>query len=314
MKQWSALFQNEEYLEMTRMYTLNKDMLGMVISNTGIKPGMKVLDVASGSGEYIYYLSQGVQNTSFTGIDLDEQFIESADRIKNKRLANNNQAEFVQGDAADMPFASCSFDAVVSHTFFNSIPRYMDALYEMKRVAKYGSRISTIATMETGWATKCPGVYPPDAIWKNRYDELYEKVHIMIETTAPFHSYLKGISTKYIPYIFSQAGLKDISVYPIGNFISLSNAAMPAADKERYIQLDYTAEMKRTDAVYEAADPKKRISPDELNEYRALCRERKDYLLAHIGENSIWEWTGFADILIVGSKPTEDETIMSLFV
>ena len=317
MKNWSKLFQNEEYLEMTRIYTLNKDTVGMVVDKIGIKPGMRVLDVASGSGEFVYYLSRGVENVEFTGLDYDSHFVEVANRIKDGRLFNGNAADFIQGDATDLPFESNSFDLVVSHTFFNSIPNYMGALKEMKRVCKYEGRIATIATMDVNCMIDAPGVYPKDLSWKQRYDELLGKVHSMYEKIAPMKDYVGGIQTRYIPYLFSQAELKEVSAYPIGNFISLSNAAMPKEDKERYIRLQYLSEEKRLMAFCEEAGEEVRayISEDEIREFLSAAKKRMEYLLGNIntGENSIWEWSGFADLLVVGSKPSQDEYVMSLF-
>lgn len=313
MKQWSKFFQNEEYLEMTRMYTLNMDMLDMVISRSGIKPGMKVLDVGCGSGEYIYYLSKGVTNVEFTGLDFDSDFVDIANKKKDERLCNENSAHFICGDATKMPFENNSFDIVVSHTFFNSIPKYMEALYEMKRVVKFEGKISTIASMNPFSVTISPGVYPPELTWKKRYDELFEKVHNLFEKIAPIKEYLGGISTQYIPFIFSKAELKNVSAYPIGNFISLSNAAMPKEDKIRYINLDYEAEIKRLDVIYAEEGAREFLTKDEVTEYKKLALIRRDYLLKNIETNSIWEWSGSAELLIVGEKPSENEIIMSLF-
>ena len=50
MSDW-VRYQNQEYLEKTRMMIMNRDLLPYTIEKLGIRSSMKVLDVGCGTGE-----------------------------------------------------------------------------------------------------------------------------------------------------------------------------------------------------------------------------------------------------------------------
>ncbi|MDO4478710.1 MAG: class I SAM-dependent methyltransferase [Lachnospiraceae bacterium] len=311
MKQWSKFFQNEEFLEKTRMFILNEDMRDYVIDKNGLKPGLKVLDVGCGSGEYTWYLMKGTHDVDFTGLDYDEDFVKAAQaRIPEEK--NGCSFRFVQGDAKAMPFPDESFDIVVSHTFFNSMPAYKEAMKEMIRVCKTGGMVSSISSTDLQTLPHFTGLYPQDAdYWKKPYDELLNKVYKMYETVAPFADYVQGIPTDLIPAFFARNHLAEVSAYPIGCFFSLSNHAFPKEKKKRYIELDYIAEKKRLTCVYEQEEAKACMTEEEVAQFLDVLEQRRDYLLANIDENRIWEWQSGTSLLVTGRKQSENDLLLN---
>ncbi|MEM4255186.1 MAG: class I SAM-dependent methyltransferase [Candidatus Norongarragalinales archaeon] len=91
-----------------------------------------LLDVGCGAGSLLAKLPA----KSKTGLDFSKP---SLDKAK----ANNPRARFVLGEAADLPFASNSFDRVLSYSTFIYYPRdyALKALAELERVCKKGGRI-----------------------------------------------------------------------------------------------------------------------------------------------------------------------------
>ena len=146
MKQWSSFFQNPEFLEKTRMYILNEDMRDLVTEKLNLRPGMKVLDIGCGTGAFTRYLARSSKAVTFTGLDLDPDFVKEANRL----IPDDSSCtfDFIQGDATSLPFEANSFDAVVSHTFFNSMPRYREALREMIRVCRENGTIASMTSMD----------------------------------------------------------------------------------------------------------------------------------------------------------------------
>jgi ubiquinone/menaquinone biosynthesis C-methylase UbiE len=101
-------------------------------------PGMRVLDLASGTGEPGISLAQRVPHGSVTAVDQSSELLD----IAAKRARNKNLLNFItqQADAHNLPFADQSFDLATCRfgvMFFSDCQR---ALVELRRVLKPGAR------------------------------------------------------------------------------------------------------------------------------------------------------------------------------
>ncbi len=102
-------------------------------------PGMRVVDLASGTGEPGISLAQRVgPQGSVTAVDQSSELLEiAAERARNKKLSNFS---IQQADAHLLPFADQNFDLAtcrVGVMFFSDPHR---ALRELRRVLKPGAR------------------------------------------------------------------------------------------------------------------------------------------------------------------------------
>src|SRR5271157_114524 len=102
-------------------------------------PGMRVLDLASGTGEPAISLAQRVvPQGSVTAVDQSSELLSiAAERASNKKLSNFT---IQQADAHLLPFADHSFDLATCRfgvMFFTDPQR---ALRELRRVLKPGAR------------------------------------------------------------------------------------------------------------------------------------------------------------------------------
>jgi ubiquinone/menaquinone biosynthesis C-methylase UbiE len=102
-------------------------------------PGMRVVDLASGTGEPAISLAQRVgPNGSVTAVDQSSELLDiAAGRARNKKLSNFT---IQQADAHLLPFADQSFDLATCRfgvMFFGDPQR---ALRELRRVLKPGAR------------------------------------------------------------------------------------------------------------------------------------------------------------------------------
>jgi len=103
------------------------------------RPGMRVLDLASGTGEPGISLAQRVgPQGSVTAVDQSSELLSvAAERARNKKLSNFTTQ---QADAHQLPFADQSFDLASCRfgVMFLSDPHR--ALRELRRVLKPGAR------------------------------------------------------------------------------------------------------------------------------------------------------------------------------
>lgn len=107
------------------------------VDRLDIKPGIKVLDVACGSGNLAVLAAQ--KGADVTGLDLADNLVEAAKRRAEKMGLD---IRFEQGDAEAMPYEDNSFDLVM--TMFGAMfaPRPDLVADELIRVCKPGGRIA----------------------------------------------------------------------------------------------------------------------------------------------------------------------------
>lgn len=114
-----------------------------LVERAAPKPGMKVLDLASGTGEPAITLASRVgPEGHVTAVDLSAELLEIADqRARERGLTNFSTC---QADAHDLPFPDQSFDLATSRFGIMFFADCRKALRELHRVLKAGARASFV--------------------------------------------------------------------------------------------------------------------------------------------------------------------------
>ena len=107
------------------------------INDLGLKPGMKVLDVACGTGNLS--LPAARLGATVTGVDIAPNLLEQS---RAKAAAEGLDIKFEEGDAEALPYEDASFDAVVTMYGAMFAPRPDLVAAELKRVCKPGGFIA----------------------------------------------------------------------------------------------------------------------------------------------------------------------------
>lgn len=118
----------------------------------GAGAGRRFLEVGAGTGRLTHFLKLAFPAARITALDLSEPYLARARR----NLAGRRGVEFLQGDAADLPFKDASFDAVVSCFLFHELPRAVRAqvLTEAARVLKPGGFGGHVDSIQLGDAPR----------------------------------------------------------------------------------------------------------------------------------------------------------------
>jgi SAM-dependent methyltransferase len=106
---------------------------GPLLDAAGVRPGARVLDVASGPGHVAALAAE--RGASVVGVDIAEGMVALARRL-------HPELEFRQGDAEALPFEDGSFDAVVANFLILHIGRPERAAAEFARVLAPGGRLA----------------------------------------------------------------------------------------------------------------------------------------------------------------------------
>ncbi len=151
-----------------------------------IAPGLRVLDVACGSGNASIPAARA--GASVTGVDIATNLLEQA---RERAHAEGLPARFEEGDAEALPFDDESFDVIVSTFGAMFAPRPERVASELVRVCRPGGRIAMANWTPSGFSGKMfkanaahvpppPGMLPP-VLWGDEAT-VRERLRAGIET------------------------------------------------------------------------------------------------------------------------------------
>ncbi len=112
----------------------------ITLARTGLRPGMRALDLAGGTGDLSAGMLQQVGRTGLVVLsDINAKMLtRGRDRLINEGASNEAQSALV--NAETIPFADNSFDAVTISFGLRNVTDKDQALSEMLRVLKPGGR------------------------------------------------------------------------------------------------------------------------------------------------------------------------------
>ncbi len=102
-----------------------------------------ILDLATGTADLAIALAKRNPQAYITGVDFSEKMLEiGREKVKLQHL--ENQIELLQGDAASLPFASSTFDAVTCAFGVRNFEDLEKGISEICRVAKAGGQVAIL--------------------------------------------------------------------------------------------------------------------------------------------------------------------------
>jgi ubiquinone/menaquinone biosynthesis C-methylase UbiE len=165
-----------------------------LLAHAGVQAGERVLDVACGTGCVARAAARCVgAGGTVVGLDLNEGMLAVA-----RRVSAGAPIEWREGDAASLPFADGSFDAVTCQQALQFFPDRPQALREMRRVLAPGGR-AALAVFR-GLA-QSPAYAPlADALGR----------HVAAEAAAMLRSIFPGWTRDELRTLVRGAGFREV--------------------------------------------------------------------------------------------------------
>jgi 2-polyprenyl-6-hydroxyphenyl methylase/3-demethylubiquinone-9 3-methyltransferase len=137
----------------------------VLVQACGISAGQRVLDVAAGSGNVALRAAEA--GAQVVALDLTPENFEAGRR---EARARGLELEWLEGDAASLPFADSTFDVVTSSTGAIFAPDHQAVADELVRVCRPGGTVGMINFTPEGLAHEFFALLsryaatPPDAL------------------------------------------------------------------------------------------------------------------------------------------------------
>ena len=112
------------------------------IKNLHLKNNLKVLDIATGTGDVIIQICKKDKSISGTGFDCSQNMLKIA-RNKSK-IKNLSEIEYIHGYAENLPFKDNSFDIITISFGIRNFNNYEKALNEINRILKPGGKLAIL--------------------------------------------------------------------------------------------------------------------------------------------------------------------------
>ncbi len=103
--------------------------------------GLEVLDVGCGTG-LLSFLALDKGAARVAGVDFASHMLEQCRQKATVRGLGADRAEFLSGDAGNLPYQDRTFDAVVSSMLLGMTPEQSKVLSEIRRVLRPGGRVA----------------------------------------------------------------------------------------------------------------------------------------------------------------------------
>jgi len=126
---------SKSYDRINRVLSFGQDVSWRkkVAKEMPLKPHLKVLDLATGTGDQLIALFKaGLSIQRAVGIDLSEEML----KIGRTKVASNPKIELLHGDAQKLPFADQTFDATTFSFGIRNVGDPLVSLKEIHRVLK----------------------------------------------------------------------------------------------------------------------------------------------------------------------------------
>jgi len=154
-----------------------------------LRPGQRVLDVASGTGASAVFLAQHF-GCEVVGLDYSEELVSQA-RVRARDADLEHLVQFEVGDSESLPFPDGFFDALICECSFCTFPDKSSAAHEFARVLGAGGRVGlsditlngTLPPELTGLLAQI--VCIADALPSDRYEALLQEAGFGIDRVEP---------------------------------------------------------------------------------------------------------------------------------
>lgn len=130
---WRLDSKAAEFYEQNFVPAIFGEWAALLVKAAKVAPGERILDVACGTGIAARTAADRVGDSKVSGLDLNSSMLGVARKVR-------PGIDWNEGDVANLPFDSETFDVVLCQSALMFFPDRVKALQEMRRVLRPGGR------------------------------------------------------------------------------------------------------------------------------------------------------------------------------
>ena len=199
------------YDVIVRLTTRERRFKHALIDQPRLEPGLRVLDLATGSGTLALWMKQDQPTLDLSAVDGDPNILAIARR---KAAKANAEIQWLQALSTELPFPALHFDRVVSSLFFHHLTwdAKLRTAREVFRVTKAGGELHV-------------------ADWGRPQGPLMRGLFVGIQLLDGVDNTRDNVAGRLVP-LFEQAGFIDVATTQAFNTmfgtLALYRATKPA--------------------------------------------------------------------------------------
>lgn len=140
---FDAIAERYDLLNRVLSFGIDRGWRRRTVRSVALRPGMRVLDLATGTGDLAIEIARSCAGVEVVGLDPSRGMLDVG-REKVRARGLEQRVRLVEGDAQSLPFDAASFDAITIAFGIRNVPDRALALREMVRVGKPGARIAIL--------------------------------------------------------------------------------------------------------------------------------------------------------------------------
>jgi len=169
--------------------------------------GGKILDVATGSGDFIDVLMKTLKNyDSFVGIDISRKDLESA-----KKRFKDQPVELLEMNAESLDFNDNSFDTVSMSYSLHHLDKIDKVLAEIRRVLRLGGNLIIQEEFSDGNQTEAQKTNLLQHTWDAEIDTQLGKTHKATFTEHKIKELISNLQLEQVEILESTHSVKCLS-------------------------------------------------------------------------------------------------------
>ena len=140
-----AIWASGDYADVANR--LLPDLGALLVGAAGVRAGSRVLDVGAGAGNVAIAAAAGA-GANVVALDVTPELLQEGRRVADARGVT---LDWVEGDAAQLPFGDATFDTVLSCVGVMFVPDHERAAAEILRVCRPGGTIGLLSWTPEGF-------------------------------------------------------------------------------------------------------------------------------------------------------------------
>ena len=214
---------SEEWITDARDYWWNEDYLDLILKRHNLKDVTSIADIGCGKGYMTFKLIPLLEKLKVcNGVDIESAHINDA--IAASKDFPNLTFNFNTGNAEDLKIADSSIDLTVCQTLLLHVTDPLKVVNEMKRITKRGGTVMAIET-NNAINSLVANSFVGDTNTEHIDDigRTLKKLKYDLTIQKGIYNLKEGYLSigDYLPKLFLEAGLKDISVSIVDKACSL---------------------------------------------------------------------------------------------